>query len=120
MSDCGRCWKCKEGRGCIRGVKFGRTNLPSARNQAVTKIVKTDAQWDKDMPAYKRLRHNGIQPKRIDDSAELETRADEQYEVEMAQLVPKHARARVEEGLAIVQQMEQADNKPKVVYPDEQ
>lgn len=119
MSDCGRCWKCKEGTGCIRSVSFAPTAMPNRHPQAVAQTA-TEKQWDRDMPAYQRLRHNGIQPKRIDDSAELEQRAEDQFEIEMATIVPKERKAQVRQGLEIVSQLEQADNKPKVVYPDEQ
>ena len=104
MSDCGRCWKCREGRGCIRGVRFGVTNLPS--HDDVTATVAKEGRWDEDMPAYKRLRANGLQPKRIDNCAELEGRADEQFEVEMAQLVPENRRSQVKDGLAIAEMLQ--------------
>lgn len=107
MSDCGRCWKCKEGTGCIRSVSFGV--VPGgARQQEVTRVVSQDKRWDEDMRAYKAMRANGIQPKRIDDCAKLEARANDQFEVEMAQLVPDRVKPQVKEGLAIVQAMEDA------------
>jgi hypothetical protein len=81
------------------------------RHPDTVRIVNTDKQWDKDMPAYIRLRHNGIQPKRIDDSAELETKATEQFEVEMAQIVPKNMKSRVKEGLAITKELEVQSNQ---------
>lgn len=34
------------------------------------------------MPAYKRLRDEGLQPKRIDGAAEVEKRAKEKWQVE--------------------------------------
>jgi len=58
------------------------------------------------MPAYKRLRANGIQPKRIDDAATLESRATDQLEIEMAQLVPKKLLPQVKEGMAISKELE--------------
>lgn len=116
MAECGHCFKCREGTGCIRSVSFAPTAMPNRYPEA-TRIVAQDKQWDKDMPAYKRLRMNGIQPKRIDDSAELETRANDQFEVEMATIVPKEMKPKVREGLEIVSALEQAQNKPKVVRP---
>jgi hypothetical protein len=38
--------------------------------------------WDKDMPAYKRLRQNGLQPRNIDGAAALEARAETAAQVE--------------------------------------
>lgn len=43
----------------------------------------TEARWDKDMPAYKRLRRDGLQPKHIDGSAAAEARAEHPLEIEM-------------------------------------
>ena len=107
---CGRCWKCKEGTGCIRGVSFSA--IPGgARNQETVRINQTDKRWDKDMPAYKRLRNNGLQPKRIDDSAELEARATDQFEVEMGKIVPKSHRSQVKEGLATAKELELAPSQ---------
>lgn len=47
-----------------------------------TAPTRTESQWDKDMPAYKRLRQDGTQPRSIDGCAELETRASTRLEIE--------------------------------------
>jgi hypothetical protein len=122
MSDeCGKCWKCKEGTGCIRSITFAPSAMPT-RHPEVKPILDKDKQWERDMPAYKRLRQNGLQPKRIDDSAILETRANDQFEVEMGKIVPDRVKPQVKEGLALVQAMEESA-KPQVtrtqVAPDE-
>lgn len=109
--NCGRCFKCTEGTGCIRSVSFAPSSMPNRFPQAKT-VVDRDGRWDADMPAYRRLRDNGVQPKQIDGCAELETRATEQFEVEMGTIVPDYAKSRVKEGLAITQAMENA--APKV------
>lgn len=44
--------------------------------------------WDRTMPAYKRLRANGVNPPSIDSSPELEARAETRLEVEMGQIIP--------------------------------
>jgi hypothetical protein len=41
----------------------------------------------KDMPAYQRLRLNGMQPPGTRNCAELETRAESQLEVQMGKLI---------------------------------
>lgn len=112
--SCGRCFKCREGRGCIRSVGFAPTSMPT-RNPEAVRLVATDKAWDKDMGAYRRLRDNGIQPKRIDDCAELETRATDQFEVEMAKIVPKAHKRAVQEGLAITREMDLQVSRPKNV-----
>lgn len=114
MSDCGACWKCREGTGCIRSVSFAPTAMPNRYPTAVSTVA-MDARWDKDMPAYRRLRDNGIQPKRIDDCAELETRATDQFEIEMAKIVPKAHKRAVQEGLAITKEMDLQVSRPKNV-----
>lgn len=116
MSDCGKCFKCRDGRGCIRGVGFAPTAMPNRFPEA-TRIVDTDKRWDRDMGAYRRMRDNGIQPKRIDDCAELETRATDQFEVEMAKIVPKAQKRVVQEALAISKEMDLQVSRPKNVVP---
>ena len=105
MEGCGRCFKCREGRGCIRTVSFAAASMPNRKPETV-RINRTEAQWDKDMPAYKRIRQNGVQPKRIDNAAELETRANDQFEIEMGTVVPENRKSQVKEGLAISKELE--------------
>jgi len=58
-------------------------------------------QWEKDIPAYRRLRADGLQPKQIDGAYELETRADHDWQID-----PEicHARAQDERGVEFVPQ----------------
>lgn len=48
---------------------------------------KKDRQWDTDIEAYRRLRKNGVQPKGIDGSAEIERKAGTVHEVESGQVL---------------------------------
>lgn len=48
-----------------------------------------EGRWDRDMPSYKALRRNGLQPRGIDGAHELEAKAQSQLEVEMGDLIPK-------------------------------
>lgn len=57
-------------------------NTTTSRGQRVAQINQTERGWNKDMPAYKRLRANGLQPKKIDGAAEVEKRAQEAWQVE--------------------------------------
>lgn len=70
------CFGCK-----VAGVRMG-VNTTTSRGQRVAQINKTERGWNKDMPAYKRLRANGLQPKKIDGAAEVEKRAQEAWQVE--------------------------------------
>ena len=75
-----------------------------------------EKRWDRDMPAYMRLRRNGLQPAQIDGCAELETRANTQIEVEMADLVKPLAERsgqplktllpKIQEGMQITRETE--------------
>lgn len=70
------CFGCK-----VAGVRMG-VNTTTSRGQQVEQINKTERGWNKDMPAYKRLRANGLQPKSIDGAAEVEKKAKESWQVE--------------------------------------
>jgi hypothetical protein len=52
-----------------------------------------------DMPAYKRLRQQGLQPRDIDGCAELEARAETVREIEAGQLLTPSQRKQVSEML---------------------
>lgn len=58
------------------------TNSTTTRGQTVQQTNKVERNWQKDMPAYKRLRREGLQPKRIDGSAEIEAKAKYKWQVE--------------------------------------
>ena len=68
--------------GCrIAGVSFG-ANSTTTRGAKVAQINQTAKNWDKDMPAYKRLRQQGYQPKGIDGAARIEATATSEAQVE--------------------------------------
>jgi len=70
------CFGCK-----VAGVRMGM-NTTTTRGQRVAEINQTERGWQKDMPAYKRLRANGLQPKSVDGSAEIEKKAKHEWQVE--------------------------------------
>lgn len=55
--------------------------MPTRKPQAVGDEAR-ERRWSEDMPAYQRLRKDGLQPKGIDGSAHLERHAKEGFEVE--------------------------------------
>ena len=68
--------------GCrVAGIRMG-TNSTTSRGAKVAEIKQTERNRNKDMPAYKRLRANGLQPKKIDGAAEVEKKAQESWQVE--------------------------------------
>lgn len=70
------CFGCK-----VAGVSFG-ANASTTQGAKVAEINQRAKNWDKDMPAYKRLRQNGLQPKSIDGAAAVESRATTAAQVE--------------------------------------
>ena len=57
-------------------------NTTTTRGTKVAETNTTERNWNKDMPAYKRLRADGLQPKKIDGAANVEKRAQEGWQVE--------------------------------------
>lgn len=74
------CFACR-----ISTVAVAPSATPSRNPEAAFHTAR-EAQWDRDMPAYKRLRQDGLQPPRIDGAAELESRAAHKTQVEMGQV----------------------------------
>jgi hypothetical protein len=70
------CFGCK-----VLGVRMG-ANSTTSRGQKVEEINQRAKGWDKDMPAYKRLRQQGLQPRSVDGSARLESTAKTEAQVE--------------------------------------
>jgi hypothetical protein len=73
------CFGCK-----VAGVSFPASIMPSRSSGAAHArwVNDTEARWHKDMPAYKRLVQDGLQPPKIDGCAELESKARSKVEVE--------------------------------------
>lgn len=69
---------CQDYKTHIRGINIG--SFP-------TDVTLTERQWDKDMPAYKRLRNDGLQPARIDGSYITEQNAKDEKEVELGRAI---------------------------------
>ena len=74
--DVDGCFACK-----ISHVAISSDATPTRRADNA-RINETERQWHKDMDAYKRLRQDGLQPKKIDGAAKVEARATEKYQVE--------------------------------------
>jgi hypothetical protein len=68
--------------GCrVAGVSFG-ANESTTRGAQVKAINQREKGWNRDMPAYKRLRDQGLQPRQIDGAAVLESSATEKWQIE--------------------------------------
>jgi hypothetical protein len=68
--------------GCrVAGVSFG-ANESTTRGAQVKAINQREKGWNRDMPAYKRLRDQGLRPRQIDGAALLESSATEKWQIE--------------------------------------
>lgn len=66
----------------------------------------TEKRWDKDMPAYRAMRANGLQPPSIDGAAELQARASEPFEVEFGHVFKtKKEIASAKEGIQLAREI---------------
>jgi hypothetical protein len=76
------CFGCK-----VSGVRMGM-NTTTTRGAAVSEIANTERRWNADMPAYKRLRQQGLQPRSVDGAAFVEKHAEHRWQVEGAAAAP--------------------------------
>jgi hypothetical protein len=92
-------------RGCCdtQAEHFKSVQLGKVEKSEQSKMEK---RWQKDHPAYKRLRANGLQPKHVDGSAEMEQRAETKLEIEMGRIFDgKQAQTAARIGSEISQEM---------------
>lgn len=77
---------------------------------APTTQARMEKQWSKDLPAYARLRSEGLQPKSVQNAYELETRATTQREIEIGRISSPTARKKVgtmiEDAVAVARKPE--------------
>jgi hypothetical protein len=72
------CYGCK-----LATIQFGNVEAPGER------LI--ESQWDRDLPAYARLRRQGYQPPRTQGCAELEARAHMPREIEKGRIINPQA-----------------------------
>lgn len=65
--------------------------LPNRSPDAKRQIA-LDHQWEKDLPAYKALRKDGLQPRGIDGCHQIEAQATDSLEVSMGRKIPADKR----------------------------
>jgi hypothetical protein len=68
--------------GCRVSLVHVGPNSTTTRGAAVSQTEQKARGWDKDMPAYRRLRKQGYQPRGIDGSARLEATATSAAQIE--------------------------------------
>jgi hypothetical protein len=71
--------------GCINckllTVSISPAAMPTRRDVRYTATDQLEKGWHKDIPAYKRLVKEGLNPERVDGAAEVEAKADHAIEV---------------------------------------
>lgn len=63
------------------GVMISAAATPTSRGNVIA-IDRREKQFEQDAPAYKRMRHRGLQPDRIDGSAKLENEVSDQFDID--------------------------------------
>lgn len=72
------CFGCK-----VSAVGFSAELMPTRSGSSRSaSVIQKERVLDKDLDAYKRLRQDGIQPKKIDGAANVEARAQEKWQAE--------------------------------------
>ena len=59
---------------------------PASPGSTEEQTNQREKRWNRDMPAYKRLRKNGLQPKSVDGAAKLESQATTKQQIETGRL----------------------------------
>lgn len=79
---------CPDARTHYLSISISAAAMPSRNGpHSAYAIQKKEDGWERDMPAYKRLRDDGLQPKRIDGAAEIESKAETPIEVESGRVL---------------------------------
>lgn len=77
--------------GCrIKSISFAASAMPT-RHPTVVATNAREARWHKDIPAYKSLVANGIQPRGIDGCHDVAQTTAEKFEIETGIAVPGKA-----------------------------
>lgn len=81
-TTCGKPCNCESYRAHISTISVSAAATPTRdRSKETVAIDAREKRWDKDMPAYKRLREDGLQPAHIDGSRQIEAQANDKLEV---------------------------------------
>lgn len=63
------------------GFSISAAALPTRANPDVMRISEKEERWQRDHGAYRTLRKQGVQPKRIDGCADVAVQAETPYEI---------------------------------------
>ena len=94
------CFGCK-----IQTISFAPSAMPSRNMEAAAKN-EAEKQLQKDLPAYARLRSEGMQPKSTKGAAALEANATSKVEVETGVIMGQRAAQKIEDAKTTVAQIQ--------------
>jgi putative FmdB family regulatory protein len=80
-------------------INFAPSAMPTRNSDAATRNAH-EKQLEKDLPAYARLRKEGMQPKSTVGAAELEARAESRFEVEYGTVADSYISKRADEAVS--------------------
>lgn len=86
---------CETQREHYLSIGLSATCTPTRSGPVIAKLQENKA-FDKDGAAYKRLRKEGLQPRQIDGSAELEVKASSRIEVESGKVLTSRKKRQLE------------------------
>lgn len=86
---------CATQRDHYLSVGISATATPSRSGPVISRL-KSESNFAKDGPAYKRLVANGLQPDHIDGCAEVEAQAESRVEVEAVKVLSQQKRKQLE------------------------
>ena len=86
----------------VRVIDKVNTYGVGARGARTVEVDATEKRWQRDMPAYSRLRMEGLQPVGIDGAGDLETLARDEFQIKTGGRVsvPDHRKDEINEMLA--------------------
>ena len=77
------CYLCK-----LRSVSIAPAALPTRQDVRYTSTDQLEKGWQRDIPAYRRLVADGIQPPQVDGCADAEARAETKEQIETETYAP--------------------------------
>lgn len=83
-------------------INFSPSSMPTRNSDAAIRNAH-EKQLERDLPAYARLRAEGMQPKSTVGAAELEARAESRFEVEYGTVASKYVSKRADEAVTHLQ-----------------
>ena len=88
---CGKPCSCPSYRDHLRSISVSAQATPSRdRSRETVEAHAREKKWNKDMPAYRRLRDEGLQPPHIDGADKLEATATDKIEITAGKSLGNH------------------------------